>query len=125
MHDRIPLDANKKFCTKKNCRFCVEKKLPHPHLQEITKDTALNFFEMMVDALFYMHASERQIVHRDIKPDNIMLDSTGAQDVIKFIDYGEGKQLFDNQQIAEEILKDLKVDEDINVDVTNEKVTHF
>ncbi|KAJ7655224.1 hypothetical protein DFH06DRAFT_1046917 [Mycena polygramma] len=47
----------------------------------------------MLDGLAYLH--EQGIVHRDIKPDNILLDHRG---VIKFVDFGAAKILAKKQQ---------------------------
>lgn len=47
----------------------------------------------MLEGLTYLHA--QGIVHRDIKPDNILLDHRG---VIKFVDFGAAKILAKNQR---------------------------
>lgn len=46
----------------------------------------------MLDGLVYLH--ERNVVHRDIKPDNILLDHRG---VIKFVDFGASKIIARNR----------------------------
>ncbi|TEB39046.1 hypothetical protein FA13DRAFT_1620076 [Coprinellus micaceus] len=60
----------------------------------IEDERILQIYTMqMLDGLAYLHA--QGIVHRDIKPDNILLDHNG---VIKFVDFGAAKILAKNQK---------------------------
>ncbi|SGY70189.1 BQ5605_C004g03118 [Microbotryum silenes-dioicae] len=47
----------------------------------------------MLNGLIYLHAQD--VVHRDIKPDNILLDADGT---IKFVDFGAAKVLAKGQK---------------------------
>ncbi|KAF6766508.1 STE/STE11 protein kinase [Ephemerocybe angulata] len=65
--------------------------LEHGRIEE---ERILQIYTMqMLDGLAYLHA--QGIVHRDIKPDNILLDHNG---VIKFVDFGAAKILAKNQK---------------------------
>src|SRR5213080_3733583 len=44
--------------------------------------------DQLLDALIYLHTSERQVVHRDIKPHNLKLTSAGQ---IALLDFGLAK----------------------------------
>ncbi|CBZ50377.1 putative protein kinase [Neospora caninum Liverpool] len=54
----------------------------HEH-GKLSEETARNLFKQICNAVNHMHA--RSIVHRDLKLENILLDSTGR---IKVIDFG-------------------------------------
>ncbi len=51
-------------------------------------DTVYNFSKSIVEALGALHANNPSIIHRDMKPGNIMLCENG---VIKLLDYGIAK----------------------------------
>ncbi|KAJ7169469.1 kinase [Mycena filopes] len=60
----------------------------------IEDESIIQIYTMqMLDGIGYLHA--QGIVHRDIKPDNILLDHRG---VIKFVDFGAAKILAKNQR---------------------------
>ncbi|GIQ89263.1 LOW QUALITY PROTEIN: hypothetical protein KIPB_011689, partial [Kipferlia bialata] len=53
-----------------------------------------DIISMMTDvfhALLYMHS--RGVLHRDIKPDNIMIDESGERPVAKLIDFGLSREV--------------------------------
>ena len=55
---------------------------PFPH------DLVIAWADQLLDALNYLHSRERQIIHRDIKPHNLKLTSTGQ---IALLDFGLAK----------------------------------
>lgn len=57
--------------------------------RKLKEDMAKYFFKQIIEGLAYIHHS-KLIVHRDIKLDNILLDSNGK---IKICDFGVSKQL--------------------------------
>ncbi len=52
-------------------------------MEELTPEVVLPILEQIADALDYAHA--RKIIHRDIKPGNVMLDTHGTA---KLLDFG-------------------------------------
>ncbi|HEV2884284.1 MAG TPA: protein kinase [Pyrinomonadaceae bacterium] len=64
------------------CQMLNEKKGPFPI------DQVLTWGDQLLDALDYLHTQEPQIVHRDIKPQNLKLTSRGQ---IILLDFGLAK----------------------------------
>ena len=60
----------------------TRKRAPFP------EDQVLNWADQLLDALDYLHTQEPQIVHRDIKPQNLKLTSRGQ---IILLDFGLAK----------------------------------
>src|SRR5699024_7682014 len=57
---------------------------------EVTTDQAVEWTEGILAAVSYSH--ENNIVHRDIKPGNVMVDESGA---VKVMDFGIARALSD------------------------------
>ena len=49
-------------------------------------------------ALGLQHAFEKSMVHRDIKPQNLILARDGAKHVVKVLDFGLAKVMRENQE---------------------------
>ncbi|KAL0221066.1 hypothetical protein RCL1_000920 [Eukaryota sp. TZLM3-RCL] len=58
---------------------------------DLTKDDIWFMFTQLVHGLFYLHSNS--VVHRDVKPDNIVLTSTTPPYRVKYCDFGISKQL--------------------------------
>ena len=54
--------------------------------QHLSEKQACVFFQEIIDALTYLHS--QNIVHRDVKPENILLESFGKSMTCKLIDFG-------------------------------------
>lgn len=66
----------------------VEGRTLDAYLKEgkiIPEDIALKWFRQISDVLVYLHGQKNPIVYRDLKPSNIMIQSSGD---IKIIDFG-------------------------------------
>jgi serine/threonine protein kinase len=57
---------------------------PPPDLLEI-----IQIFMQAADALYYTH--QRGIIHRDVKPSNILIVNENGKDVVKIVDFGIAK----------------------------------
>jgi serine/threonine protein kinase len=84
------------YFTESNRAFLVMQFIPGPDLAEIVtrkrgpfpRREVLTWADQVLGALVYLHAPERQIVHRDIKPHNLKVTSTGQ---IALLDFGLAK----------------------------------
>jgi serine/threonine protein kinase len=50
--------------------------------------------------LYLAHAHSLGIAHLDLKPENIMFDSEGAEGVLKVIDYGSAEFVGPSTQVS-------------------------
>jgi len=72
-------------------------------LNELTVDERLAIFREVCDAITHVH--KRNIIHRDIKPTNILVSSQDGKPVPKIIDFGIAKALhysLSNQTLFED-----------------------
>lgn len=67
----------------------------------IHKDRAVNLFKQMLEGVAYIHSQTTPIIHRDIKPLNLLVME---DETVKITDFGIAKVL-DTQQIASTVLK--------------------
>ncbi|MBR2126222.1 MAG: SEL1-like repeat protein [Akkermansia sp.] len=58
------------------------KAAPSPH--DITEQYLLSILRPLLSALHYLHTQPEPLLHRDLKPDNILIDSKGSPIIIDF-----------------------------------------
>jgi serine/threonine protein kinase len=69
----------------------------------LTTDEAVEILEPIVGALTEAHS--RGIVHRDIKPTNILFGSAGPNRVVKLADFGIAKAVIQSEKSASGVIK--------------------
>ncbi len=65
----------------------------------ITEQRAKDIVRKIAAALYYLHSYG--IVHRDMKPENIMMTDTSEEAEIKLLDFGLSKMLGTNEKCME------------------------
>lgn len=68
----------------------------HGHLEE---KHAAELFMQVCDGLYCAH--RQGVVHRDLKPGNILLVPAPTGDMVKIIDFGLAKRFYENQNLTE------------------------
>jgi len=66
---------------------------------KFTEEKASNIVHQIASGLKYLH--QYGVVHRDLKPDNIMLSDTSSNPIFKIMDFGFSKVLGPNERVAD------------------------
>jgi serine/threonine protein kinase len=93
-HPALPRVSD--YFIESNRAFFVMQYVEGPDLADIIaqqpgpmpQQTVVAWADQLLDALVYLHSHDRQIIHRDIKPHNLKLTSTGK---IALLDFGLAK----------------------------------
>jgi len=82
----------------RSCRYYVMEYLEGETLKERLKKKPLHIDEAINLAKFLIHSSQfllkYDLVHGDIKPENIIITNRGAKDVFKLVDFGRVVEIF-------------------------------
>ncbi|KAF8940268.1 hypothetical protein EDD21DRAFT_360964 [Dissophora ornata] len=91
-YDNIEVHRHKVFIFMEYCQGgSLADLLEHGRIED---EKVIKFYTLqMLKGLAYLH--DKNVVHRDVKPDNILLDHLGN---IKFVDFGAAKILAKNQR---------------------------
>ncbi len=68
--------------------------------KKIPEHRVIEIFIQILDALYYIHI-EKEIVHKDIKPENFLIYTEGSKLVVKLIDFGFAEKITSPNQKLE------------------------
>jgi len=68
----------------------LAKQIANSPNHKLAEDVAINYFKQICDALQYIHS--KKVLHLDIKPENILIDTSSGDDRAILIDFGVSKQ---------------------------------
>jgi serine/threonine protein kinase len=93
-HPALPRVSD--YFTEGNCAFFVMQFVDGADLAEMIdarrtpfpRNQVIAWADQLLDALMYLHSHERQIIHRDIKPHNLKINSIGH---VTLLDFGLAK----------------------------------
>lgn len=68
--------------------------------ESISEDTVRIIIKQLLSAAYYLH-NECDVCHRDIKPDNIMLNEPNDINSIKLLDFGLSSDSFENKSFVD------------------------
>ena len=75
------------------CEQSLMGRLQQTHPNGYDEGTVARLLLHMLKAVLFCH--ERDVVHRDLKLENVLLTSTAAQSSIKLVDFGFSKKMSD------------------------------
>jgi tRNA A-37 threonylcarbamoyl transferase component Bud32 len=69
--------------------------------QPIELSTAVKFVDMIANGLAYAHSHKGKVLHRDIKPGNLLIKQESGRDRVLISDFGIAKFLINTQQTSQ------------------------